>query len=163
MSYKVKFVSQKGAALSILPIIVFGAVLGLLFVPREGLHDNTKVFFLVTFWGLSVWCIWQWLATVRAIWTVDENGIEIHWTKKSILSRGDSVIMAWSEIEKIYRGPDPQYYTLKIKPVSDKVLKFYHDPLTTRDEFRELLDDLDSRLNSMLKQNRKSLGDGPRT
>jgi hypothetical protein len=83
--------------------------------------------------------LWQLFVTGRTLWTVDDNEIKIVWTRRFILTSGLDTVIKWSEIEDISQGLDPKYYNLKIKLVSGDTLKYFHDNLTTRDDFEEML------------------------
>ena len=139
MTYKVKLVSQANAVAFIiigLAIILISA--GTL-LPRGGLQNGALSIFVVFVVAVIAYFLWQLFVTGRTLWTVDDNEIKIVWTRRFILTSGLDTIIKWSEIEDISQGLDPKYYNLKIKLVSGDTLKYFHDNLTTRDDFKEML------------------------
>jgi hypothetical protein len=108
-------------------------------MPKGGLQNKGLAILVVFILGIVTYVLWQLLVTGRTIWTVDENEIQISWTKKFILGDGEDTIIKWSEVKDIRRGSDPQYYNLKIELTSGCTLKYFHDTLTTRDDFEEML------------------------
>jgi hypothetical protein len=105
-------------------------------------------FILCIFLGVTL-LSWQLFVTGRSEWTLDEEMIMIHWTKPFKLSDDrDDTIIVWSDIEKIYQGLDSKYYDLKIRLFNGQIVKFYHDNLTTRDEFSQLIAALDEKMKS---------------
>jgi hypothetical protein len=143
--YKVKLVSQKNSiVLLICFLICFFGILKLLSNTFIG-HHYIK-FILFIFLGVTL-LSWQLFVTGRSEWTLDDDMVMIHWTKPFTLSDDrDDTIIIWSDIEKIYQGPDPHYYTLKIRLFNGQIVKFYHDYLTTRDEFNQLIAALNEKM-----------------
>ena len=97
---------------------------------------------------IILWYIlWQKFVIGRTEWTVDNDGISIIWTKRP-LERTKDLTIKWKEIEKIFQGSDTKYYHLKIKLNSGDSLSFFHDYLTTKDDFENLVKELYQRLNN---------------
>jgi hypothetical protein len=139
MNYKVKLVSQPHAILLIIVLLIVFLVSAGTLLPSGGLQNKGLAILLVSVLAFVSYILWQILVTGRTIWTIDEKEIKIVWTKKFIFQDGKDIIIKWSEIKDISRGLDPQYYNLKIKLHSGDTIKYFHDTMTTRDEFEEML------------------------
>jgi hypothetical protein len=139
MNYKVKLVSQPHAILLIIVLLIVFLVSAGTLLPSGGLQNKGFAILLVSVLAFVSYILWQILVTGRTIWTIDEKEIKIVWTKKFIFQDGQDIIIKWSEIKDISRGLDPQYYNLKIKLHSGDTIKYFHDTMTTRDEFEEML------------------------
>jgi hypothetical protein len=136
-TYKIKIVSQTNAIILVtfLLIVFIGGVF--LFIPH-GLSHFLAV--TVTFVSMTItYFLWQHVVTGRTEWTVDSNGISITWVKQYSFATKADINLKWEEIESIGRVFDPNYYNLKIKLVSGQKFNFFHDTLTTRDDFKELI------------------------
>lgn len=107
-------------------------------------HYQYWLFFIIAF---IAYLLWQLFVTGQTLWTIDDNEIKIVWTKKLALVGGIDTVIKWSEIKDISQGLDPKYYNLRIKLVSGDTLKYFHDNLTTRDDFEEMLKTLYQTLN----------------
>ena len=83
--------------------------------------------------------LWQRFVTARTEWSIDNNGINMTWIKQFSFNHKDGITLKWNEIESIKRGFEPNYYSLKIKLVTGQKIKFYHDTLTTRDDFDQFI------------------------
>jgi len=136
-TFKIKLVSQTNAAILILALMTIFFVSRRVFFPPE--VSSIVSILMISFWIATTYLLWQQFVTGRTEWTIDETGITINWTKKFAWIPGDNVNLSWTEIEDISKGPDPQYYTLRIKLISGKTIKYYHDTLTTGDDFGELI------------------------
>jgi len=137
-TFKVKVVSQTNAAvlIIILLIVFIGSVF--LFMPH-GIH-NTGLALMFTVACLIIgYFLWQRFVTGRTEWTIDGNEVDIKWTKKFPFTEGKEIVLKWVEVKKISKGIDPHYYNLKIKLVTGRTIKFYHDYMTTGDDFEECL------------------------
>lgn len=147
MKYKVKLVSLPHSILLIIVLlVVFLVSTGTLF-PSGGLQNGGLSILIVSIEAIVSYILWQFFVTGRTIWKIDDEEINIVWTKKFIFNDGRDVIIKWSEIEDISRGLDPQYYNLKIKLHSGDTIRYIHDTLTTRDDFEEMLKTLYQTLN----------------
>ncbi|MEP7373894.1 MAG: hypothetical protein ABI675_10925 [Chitinophagaceae bacterium] len=147
MNYKVKLVSQAHAILLIIVLLGVFLISAGTFLPPGGLKNEGLSILLVSIVVFVSYTLWQIFVTGRTVWTIDENEIKIVWTKKFIFQDGKDIVIKWSEIKDISRGLDPQYYNLKIKLVSGDTLKYFHDTLTTRDDFEKMLKTLYQTLN----------------
>lgn len=156
MSYKIKLVSQPHAILLILVLLVIFLVSAVTLLPSGGLQDTGLSILLVSIVAIISYILWQIFVTGRTLWTIDTNEIRIVWTKKFYFNDGKDVIIKWSEIKDISRGPDPQYYSLKIKLQSGDTIKYFHDTLTKRDDFEEMLKVLYQTLNDKKATDNKS-------
>ncbi|MBS1511775.1 MAG: hypothetical protein JST86_13090 [Bacteroidetes bacterium] len=139
MTYKIKLVSQAHAMLLVIVLLVVFLVSAGTLLPSGGLQNTWLAILLVSIVAIISYFLWQIFVTGRTLWTIDDNEIKIVWTKKFYLNDGKDVIIKWSEIKDISRGLDPQYYNLKIKLQSGDTIKYFHDTLTTRDDFEEML------------------------
>jgi hypothetical protein len=83
--------------------------------------------------------------TAKTQWTINDDGIYMTWIKQFAFTHNDDITIKWNEIESISRGLDPNYYNLKIKLISGQTIRFYHDTLTTRDDFQEFLKALNNK------------------
>ena len=137
-AYKVKLVSQTNAIVLIIVLLATTFASVSIFIPR-GIR-NEKVAILVVLLGMTIaYFLWQTFVTGRSEWNVDNNQITIVWTKKFPFSDSKDFNWKWNEIEKISKGIDPQYYNLKIKLTSGQIITFYHDYLTWKDDFDDLI------------------------
>jgi len=152
MIYKVKLVSQTNALVLIMTLIVLGLGGVWLLLPSHGLQNEALAILLVSVMAIIVYVLWQIFVTGRTEWTIDDKEINVVWTKKFILSNCKDIYLKWSEIESISRGFDPHYYNLKIKLTSGDTMRFFHDSMTTRDDFEEMLYPLYQILNKIKTQ-----------
>lgn len=137
-TYKVKLVSQTNAAILIVGVLtVF--ICGVLYFIPHGAGSNGSAWLVTAVSFGVVYFLWQRFVTGRTEWTIDANEISIIWTKKFPFSGEIDLTIKWDDVKEISKGPDPQYYCLRIKLVSGMTIKFYHDSLTTRDDFEECL------------------------
>jgi len=83
--------------------------------------------------------MWQIFVTGRTCWILDGNGVSMTWTKQFAFCNNSGIVIPWSEIKKISKGLDPNYYILKIDLTTDSTLRFIHDPMVTRDDFQMLI------------------------
>lgn len=143
MTYKVKFVSQTNALIFIITALAAFLVIAGTCLPAGGLQSKGLSILLVSIQSIIAYILWQILVTGRTEWTIDKNEISIVWTKKFFLADDKDIRIKWSEIKNISRGTDSMYYLLKIELLSGDILKYFHDTLTTRDEFRDMLEVLD--------------------
>ena len=97
---------------------------------------------------IIAYILWQKFVTARTKWSIDDNGISIIWIKQFAFAHKEDITIKWNEIENISRGFDPNYFILKIKLVSGKKIKFHHDVLTTKDDFKEFLKTLRTNINN---------------
>ena len=77
---------------------------------------------------------------------MSDETLKIIWTKRP-LERTKDISLKCAEIMNISKGPDANYYHLKINLRSGERLSFFHDYLTTRDDFKELLVALEEKFN----------------
>ena len=139
--YKVKFVSQTNIAVLLIGgmAVFFGVAFW--FNPH-GTRGKSWAWSVTAISFGIVYFLWQRFATGRTEWTFGETEINIVWTKRFPFSRLSDLVIRWDNIEKIWRGPDPHYYCLRIRLISGKTFKFYHDPLTTGDDFQKCIETL---------------------
>jgi hypothetical protein len=117
------------------------------FLPPGGLQNEGLSILVVSVLAIAVYIFWQIFVTGRTEWTLNNNEIKILWTKKFFLSKTEDFNIKWNEIESISRGFEPHYYNLRIKVSSGDTIRFYHDILTTRDDFENLIIVLNQTLN----------------
>lgn len=145
--YKVKLVSQTNAIVFIIIGLIVVLVSAGTLLPKGGLQNEGLSILVVSVIAFIAYVFWQIFVTGRTLWTIDDNEIKIVWTKKFILADSKDTIIKWNEIKDMSRGLDPQYYNLKIKLVSGDTIKYFHDTMTTRDEFQDMLKTLYQILN----------------
>ena len=132
-------VSQTNAIAFIITGLVAVLVSAWKFLPKNGLQNEGLAILIVSGLAAVGYFLWQLFVTGRTIWTIDENEIKIAWTKKFVLADCEDTIIKWSEVKDISRGSDPQYYNLMIDLRSGYTMKYFHDSLTMRDDFEEML------------------------
>jgi hypothetical protein len=143
-TFKIKLVSQTNAIIVVIVLLTLFFSGAILF--QNILNKIPDIIFFTVILAVSYFG-WQIFATGRTEWTVTNKEVTIIWTKTFALTYNENLTIQWNDIENISRGLDPQYYNLKIKLTSGKTIKFYHDTLTTRDDFEELLKTLYQSLN----------------
>jgi len=142
-TYKIKLVSQTNAMLLIMILLatLFGGIF--LFVP-QGLPKPLSI--TITFTGFIIaYVLWQKFVTGRTEWTINKDGINMIWVKHFAFTNNKDIFIGWNEIKSISRGFEPQYYNLKIELISGEIIRFYHDTLTTKDDFQEFLTALNAK------------------
>jgi len=144
-------VSQTNAIVLIITGLIVILVSAGTLLPHSGLQNAGLSILLVSFLAVIAYILWQTFVTGRTQWTIDDIEIKIVWTKKFFLADCGDTTIKWSEIKDIGRGLDPQYYNLKIKLVSGDTIKYFHDTLTTRDDFEQMLKQLYQTLNDKKK------------
>jgi len=142
MIYKVKLVSQTNAILLWITMVLVVSVSAGMFLPPGGLQNKGLSILAVSVITIVTYVLWQLFVTGQSVWTVDENGIKIVWTKQFTLSGSTDLFLKWSEIEAISRGFDPYYDKLKIRLISGDTIKYFHHNLTTKDDFEKLIEAL---------------------
>ena len=131
-NYKVKLVSQANAVIVIVLALISIFSFTLLFFPHGMPQSSAIVFVVIT--GFIFWCLWQYFATGRTEWEINDETINIHWTKPFMLTG------------KKDDGMDPQYQILRVLLFGGRKFKFIHHPLTTRDDFDVMIDALNGRM-----------------
>lgn len=81
--------------------------------------------------------LWRNFVTGRTEWTINESDVSMKWIKQFGFTKKSDLSIRWTEIKNISPGLDPLYDTLKIKLASGEKIKFYHDTLTTGDDYKE--------------------------
>lgn len=132
-------VSQTNAIFFIVTGLVAVLVSAWKFLPKDGLQNEGLAILIVSVLAVVTYFLWQLFVTGRTIWTVDENEIKIVWTKKFVLDDSEDAVIKWSDVKDISRGSDPQYYNLMIDLRSGYTMKYFHNTLTKRDDFEEML------------------------
>lgn len=125
----------------ILIIILLFFFLGAVFV--FALYELLNIGFAFLLLIIDVvigYILWQRLVTGKTEWMVDDKGIKIAWTKQFAWVKNEDLDISWKQIEKISKGFDTNYYNLNIKLSNGKIIKFYHDRLSTKDDFKNLLE-----------------------
>lgn len=146
-TYEVKLVSQTNAIVLIIFLLATVFVCVSVLIPK-GLH-NKGLSILIASLGMGfAYFLWQKFVTGRSVWSVDSEQIIISWTKKFPFSNIKDLTFRWDQVEKISKGFDPQYYNLKIRLISGQTIRFYHDYLTTKDDFQNLIFVLHQTFNS---------------
>jgi len=135
--YRVRLVSQTNIAV-LIALLIF---LSLILIATVNLKPFVIPFFIIYF-GLAVF-LWRKFVTGITVWTLTESGISIIWEKRFFKSATPDYFFKWSEIEKIWKGMDPNYYNLKFRFHSGNTITFFHNG--ANDDFAELLQSLYSR------------------
>jgi len=137
MTYKVKLVSQTNAIVLLFTLLISFLIEAAIFFPH-GLHNQTLSILLTLLeFALGIF-LWQVFVTGRTEWTADNNRITVSWTKKFAFADIEDYIFDWMEVERIWKGLDPNYYILKFKLTSGRTITFYHAPFAT-DDFSDLI------------------------
>jgi hypothetical protein len=138
-TYNVKLVSFTNSVVLVIALLILFFSSAAFFLPKGGLQ-NSRLSILASAISLGFgWLMWQIFVTGRTRWTLDDNGLSMIWTKQFAFYRNSGVVIPWSEIKKISKGLDPNYYILKIDLATDSTLRFIHDPMVTRDDFQALI------------------------
>lgn len=53
------------------------------------------------------WLMWQIFLTGRTRWTLDDNGLNMTWTKQFAFCNNPGIGIPWNKIKKISKGLDP--------------------------------------------------------
>ena len=130
--------------------------IGISTIPYNPISKSFSTIIVIILLGI-VWLLWQKFVTGRTEWTLEKNEIKIIWTKKFALTNKKDLNIQWSEIQNISRGFEPHYYNLKIKLNSGDTIRFYHDILTTRDDFENLIVALYQTLSKKKNFNQRTL------
>jgi hypothetical protein len=137
--YRVKFVSQSSAiAVIIVLLTTFISTIAIL-GPKTLESIPTSLF--ISSIALVSYILWQKFVTGRTEWIISDDTLKITWTKRP-LERTKDYNLKRTEISKISQGSDRNYYHLKIDLTSGDRLNFFHDPLTTKDDFESLIQTL---------------------
>lgn len=116
----------------------------LLFLPK--VISQVLAISIAALAAILSYILWQYLVTGRTEWTIDETGVQIIWLKHFALSRNEDISINWADIESFKDKADPNYHTLKIRLHTGQMLKFYHDNLTTGDDYKQLREDFEQAL-----------------
>jgi len=134
--YKVKFVSQVSAIAFI--IVLFTAIILTNVIPELKPVNRIPTIPYISALVIISYILWQKFVTGRTEWIISDETLNIKWTKRP-LERAKDINLKWTEIAKISQGSDRTYYHLKIVLTSGDTVSFFHDPLTTRDDFDSLI------------------------
>lgn len=138
-TYNVKLISFSNSVILIIALLISFLTSASIFIPKGGIQ-STGLSILTTAISLGfAWLMWQIFVTGRTRWILDDNGLNMAWTKQFAFCNNSTIIISWSEIKKISKGLDPNYYILKIELTNDSTLRFVHDPLVTKDDFQALI------------------------
>jgi len=142
-TYKIKFVSQPSAIAFIILGLVGFLTSGYFLFPIE---NTTLSTLYLAAWVIITYLLWQKFVTGRTEWTITDDKLKIVWTKRP-LERTKDLVLDCEQISGISKGKDTNYYHLKINLKSGETLSFFHDHLTTRDDFERLIVNLKQRFN----------------
>lgn len=136
--YKIKLVSLTNSV--VLIVTLMAAFIGgvMVFIPH-GDHDPISAWVVVGSCMILAYLLWQRFVTGRTEWTIDEDEIHIVWSKKFMFADCKDIVLKWDQVKNISKGMDTNYYNLKIKLTSGRTIRFYHDNMTTRDDFDQCL------------------------
>ena len=137
-TYKVKLVSQT-SSIAIIILLLISFFIGM--TVFEKYVKTFPVYLFIILFVLITYLVWQKYVTGRTEWTISPQELIIHWTKRP-LERTKDLTLKLSDIYKISRGLDPHYYHLKITLISGQTLSFFHDSLTFKDDFSDLIETL---------------------
>lgn len=133
-TYRIRLVSQTNIIL-----LVF-SLLAILFILIATVNlKPVKIPFLVCFFLLAIF-IWKKFVTGITIWRLTEDGIHINWEKRFYRAKTQDYYFNWSEITKIWKGLDPNYYNLKFEFKSGEIITFFHNG--ANDDFKSMLSSL---------------------
>lgn len=138
MTYKVKLVSQTNAAVFIITGSVIVLVSAATLFPKGGLQNKGLAILIVSILASIATILWQKFVTGWTEWQVNKDRIAISWTKKFAFSNINDYIFEWKDVEKIWKGMDPNYYNLKFKFTTGQKITFYHASFG-KDDFSDLL------------------------
>jgi hypothetical protein len=144
IKYQIKLVSQKNSifiVVILLTLFIGGAML------FKGSNKQFPTIMVVLSLMAISYFLWQKFVTGKTEWTIDKDGVYMTWVRQFYFNNKQDINLKWNEIESISRGFDPNYYTLKIKLVSGKKIRLYHDTLTTKDDFKEFIKTLNQTFN----------------
>lgn len=134
-TYKIKLVSQTNSIFLIFALLViFLSTVGLLPHPMSTFKAITLV--AIDF-AIAIY-LWQKFVTGWTEWQVDKDRITISWTKKFAFANINDYVFEWKDVEKIWKGMDPNYYNLKFKFMTGQKVTFYHASFG-KDDFSDLL------------------------
>ncbi|GHB63869.1 hypothetical protein GCM10007390_17130 [Persicitalea jodogahamensis] len=108
-------------------------------LPPSGLQNRGLSILIASIIIFIFYVLWQKFVTGKTAWEIDQNEIKIVWTKKFILGDSKDTTIKWSEINDISQGAGPKYYKLQIKLATGDTMKYFHDNLTIRDDFGEMI------------------------
>ena len=139
MIYKVKLVSQTNAIVLFITGFTIFTVSAEALLPPGGLQNRGLSILLASITVFIFYVFWQKFVVEKTIWEIDENEIKIVWTKKFVFGSSKDTTIRWSEIKDVSQGSGPYYYKLQIKLTTGDTLKYFHDNLTVRDDFNEMI------------------------
>ena len=145
-TYQIKIVSLRNSV--ILIFVLLTIFIGGIILFNDIVKQIPTIIFILLAMTIAYFS-WQKFVTGRTEWTIDKAGIYMTWIKQFYFSSEDDIKLKWNEIESIKQGFDPNYYTLKIKFISGEKIKFYHDNLTTKDDFKEFIKILNQTFSEM--------------
>ncbi len=136
--YRVKFVSQDNAFLSVLLLLTFVVGISILNPRPNGHANHLLVFCEVSTTILAFVFIFQKIATGIVEWTIDAEGFEMKWVKQFYWDKNSDLKFKWNEIQSFKKSFGGHYSRFVIKLNSGEKLKFYHANDVT-DDFDKLL------------------------
>ncbi len=150
MTYKVKLVSQTNAIVFIITGLVIVLVSAGTLLPKGGLQNEGLSILIVSILAIIAIFLWQKFVTGWTEWQVGKDRITISWTKKFAFSNINDYVFEWKDVEKIWKGMDPNYYNLKFKFTTGQKITFYHASFG-KDDFGDLVKILYQTLNERKK------------
>jgi len=131
-------VSQTNAIVFIVAgLTVFFVSAGTL-IPKGGLQNRGLSILIVSALAIIAYFLWQKFVTGWTEWQVDEDRITVSWTKEFAFSNINDYLFEWKDVQKIWKGMDPNYYNLKFKFNNGQKVTFYHGSFV-KDDFEDLL------------------------
>lgn len=91
------------------------------------------------------------LVTGRTEWTINNNEIIIVWTKKIPFANCKDLLIKWTEVAKIRTSVSIRWQTLDIFLSTGHSLVFYRDDLARKNDFEQLINALNRKLNEQTK------------
>jgi hypothetical protein len=114
--------------------------------------DRTRAakFILILLYAVFAWFIWQLFATGRTEWTLNDEKIVIHWTKKIPFSRDGLLhVMEWSAVEKINRVSTLHFDYIEFVLSNGMKFKYYRDSLVLIDDYEKMVAAVERKIEHM--------------
>ncbi|MCU7551358.1 hypothetical protein OCK74_19710 [Chitinophagaceae bacterium LB-8] len=138
-TYNIKIISQRNSII-LIALLLSIFIGGRLMLLPKSINQGLAIL-LTALVAVISYLLWQKLVTGKTEWTLDDTGLQVIWMKQFAFTHIEDIRLSWSDIDSFSDKADLNYHTFKIKLRSGQTVKFYHDNLTTGDDYKQFTED----------------------
>jgi len=136
-TYRLRLVSFRNTCIIVILYLLLLVILELLLFPKiknELLYGLVIMAFLGAFYF-----IWEKLVIGITEWTIDTNGVKMHWLKQFGFDKQDDFSAEWKYIGNFTSKDRREVFSIKLS--DGRSIKFSHDTQTRKDDYKAFKND----------------------